>query len=219
LWAIRHVPAGRGRDRFQSRAAAVRATADTPPVRPQRASRAPATRRSLDARRGSGDAAACFLRGRNLPVWSGKGGRRREVGMDEWGGEQLRPWLYARAELPVGPLFGGRLRVSTEGRAREARLHEAPLDSELSRKRLDACRLFERASSSRRSSRQRTPTPRGVARRVGSHGKPLRVVIESMMGARLVRRRAAADSRRALGWRGPKAAVLDVPARWSTASG
>jgi site-specific recombinase XerD len=25
--------------------------------------------------------------------------------MDEWGWEQLRPWLSARAELPVGPLF------------------------------------------------------------------------------------------------------------------
>jgi len=25
--------------------------------------------------------------------------------MDEWGWEQLRPWLNARAELPVGPLF------------------------------------------------------------------------------------------------------------------
>jgi integrase len=47
----------------------------------------------LDHRRGS------------LLVRSGKGGRRREVGMDEWGWEQLRPWLGARAELPVGPLF------------------------------------------------------------------------------------------------------------------
>jgi integrase len=47
----------------------------------------------LDQRRGS------------LLVRNGKGGRRREVGMDEWGWEQLRPWLGARAELPVGPLF------------------------------------------------------------------------------------------------------------------
>jgi integrase len=35
----------------------------------------------------------------------GKGGRRREVGMDEWACEQLRPWLALRLELPVGPLF------------------------------------------------------------------------------------------------------------------
>jgi site-specific recombinase XerD len=47
----------------------------------------------LDPRRGS------------LLVRSGKGGRRREVEMDEWGWEQLRPWLAARTELPVGPLF------------------------------------------------------------------------------------------------------------------
>src|SRR4051794_1537586 len=35
----------------------------------------------------------------------GKNGRRREIGMDAWGWKQLRPWLAARAELPVGPLF------------------------------------------------------------------------------------------------------------------
>jgi integrase len=51
------------------------------------------TEHDLDQRRGS------------ILVRSGKGGRRREVGMDEWGWEQLRPWLAARAELPVGPLF------------------------------------------------------------------------------------------------------------------
>src|SRR5215212_702400 len=47
----------------------------------------------LDARRGS------------LLVRRGKGGRRREVGMDDWAWEQLAPWLEARVELPVGPLF------------------------------------------------------------------------------------------------------------------
>jgi site-specific recombinase XerD len=53
----------------------------------------------LDQRRGS------------LLVRNGKGGRRREVGMDEWGWEQLQPWLNARAELPVGPLRRGPLGV------------------------------------------------------------------------------------------------------------
>jgi hypothetical protein len=38
-------------------------------------------------------------------VRNGKGGRRREIGMDAWGWEHLRPWLAARLELPVGPLF------------------------------------------------------------------------------------------------------------------
>jgi site-specific recombinase XerD len=47
----------------------------------------------LDQRRGS------------ILVRHGKGGRRREVGMDEWGWEQVRPWLAVRAELPVGLLF------------------------------------------------------------------------------------------------------------------
>jgi site-specific recombinase XerD len=47
----------------------------------------------LDRRRGA------------LLVRRGKGGRRREVGMDEWAWEQLQPWLQTRAELPVGPLF------------------------------------------------------------------------------------------------------------------
>ena len=40
-----------------------------------------------------------------LLVRPGKGGRRREVGMDAWGWEELQPWLELRLELPVGPLF------------------------------------------------------------------------------------------------------------------
>jgi site-specific recombinase XerD len=38
-------------------------------------------------------------------VRNGKGGRRREVGMDPWGWEHLRPWLELRLRLPVGPLL------------------------------------------------------------------------------------------------------------------
>src|SRR3954447_17765291 len=41
----------------------------------------------------------------SLIVRRGKGGRRREVGMDDWAWGQLRPWLTARLALPVGPLF------------------------------------------------------------------------------------------------------------------
>jgi integrase len=36
-------------------------------------------------------------RGGSVLVRRGKGGRRRAVGMDDWGWEQLRPWLTARA--------------------------------------------------------------------------------------------------------------------------
>lgn len=49
--------------------------------------------RDLDPQRGS------------VLVRHGKGDRRREIGMDAWGWEQLRPWLAARAQLPAGPLF------------------------------------------------------------------------------------------------------------------
>jgi site-specific recombinase XerD len=45
-----------------------------------------------DSRRGS------------LLVRHGKGGRRREVGMDAWGWQELTLWLELRSELPVGPL-------------------------------------------------------------------------------------------------------------------
>ena len=38
-------------------------------------------------------------------VRHGKGGKRREVGMDDWGWQQLDPWLKFRMELPVGALF------------------------------------------------------------------------------------------------------------------
>jgi integrase len=47
----------------------------------------------LDRRRGA------------LLVRRGKGGRRREVGMDAWGWEELQPWLELRLEIPIGPLF------------------------------------------------------------------------------------------------------------------
>jgi integrase/recombinase XerD len=38
-------------------------------------------------------------------VRHGKGGKRREVGMDDWGWRQLDPWLKFRMELLVGALF------------------------------------------------------------------------------------------------------------------
>jgi hypothetical protein len=51
------------------------------------------TEGDLDPRRGS------------LLVRRGKGGRRREVGMDDWGWQEIQPWLERRLELPIGPLF------------------------------------------------------------------------------------------------------------------
>ena len=40
-----------------------------------------------------------------LLVRRGKGGRRRQVGMNEWAWEQLESWTALRLALPVGPLF------------------------------------------------------------------------------------------------------------------
>ena len=49
--------------------------------------------RDLDSRLGS------------LLVCQGKNGRRREVGMDDWGWEHLSVWTARRLDLPLGPLF------------------------------------------------------------------------------------------------------------------
>jgi site-specific recombinase XerD len=48
-------------------------------------------------------------------VRHGKGGKRREVGMDRWAWEQLDPWLALRAAHPPGALFCV-LRGPTRGR-------------------------------------------------------------------------------------------------------
>jgi site-specific recombinase XerD len=75
----------------------------------------------LDHRRGS------------LLVRHGKGGRRREVGMDEWAWEQLAPWLEMRLELPVGPLF-----CVVNGPTRGRRWSSAAARAELRRTAADA---------------------------------------------------------------------------------
>ena len=38
-------------------------------------------------------------------VRRGKGGKRREVGMDRWAWERLEPWLEIRRELPIGAVL------------------------------------------------------------------------------------------------------------------
>ncbi len=68
------------------------------------------------------------VRGR-VVVRRGKGGRRREVGMDVWAWEHVSAWLKARVELPVGALLcvisgptAGRLWSATAARATLRRL-------------------------------------------------------------------------------------------------
>jgi integrase len=100
--------------------------------------------RDLDPQRGS------------LLVRNGKGGRRREIGMDAWGWEQLRPWLTARR---------------TAGRADVLRDRRAD-----AREAVVECRGAERASSPRCPCRgpapvraaPATPRPRDRARARGS---------------------------------------------------
>ena len=38
-------------------------------------------------------------------VRAGKGGKRRMVGMDDWGWEHVSRWTEHRIQLPIGPLF------------------------------------------------------------------------------------------------------------------
>jgi site-specific recombinase XerC len=52
-------------------------------------------------------------------VRRGKGGRRREVGMDRWAWSQLEPWIALRRQLPVGTLFCV-IRGATAGRQWES---------------------------------------------------------------------------------------------------
>jgi site-specific recombinase XerD len=50
-----------------------------------------------------------------VTVRHGKGGKRREVGMDRWAWEHLDPWVELRINLPIGALFCV-LRGPTRGR-------------------------------------------------------------------------------------------------------
>jgi hypothetical protein len=50
-----------------------------------------------------------------VQIRRGKSGKRREVGTDRWGWEQLDPWLKRLASLPIGALLCV-LRDPTSGR-------------------------------------------------------------------------------------------------------
>jgi site-specific recombinase XerC len=61
-------------------------------------------------------------------VRHGKGDKRREVGMDQWGWEHLGPWLSLRVELPVGALF-----CVIDGRTRRRPLSASSVRQQLRR--------------------------------------------------------------------------------------
>lgn len=71
-------------------------------------------------------------------VRRGKGGKRREVGMDRWAWDQLDPWLEIRQELPVGALLCV-IHGPTAGRRWEAsaarkQLHHAAASADVRRR-------------------------------------------------------------------------------------
>ncbi len=98
--------------------------------------------RDLDPQRGS------------LLVRSAKGGRRREIGVDAWGWEQLRPWLTARVS------FAGRADVCViDGPSRGRPWSSAAVWSEL--RRLAAQAGVRRRFAPHRG-RSRTPGMNGM---------------------------------------------------------
>ena len=100
-------------------------------------------------------------------VRRGKGGKRREVGMDRWAWDQLDPWLEIRRELPIGAVLcvihGPTAGPCWEASAARKQLHHAAT-----------------AAGVRRASR---PTNCGTLTRfeVAHEGVPL-VVIQRQLG-------------------------------------
>jgi site-specific recombinase XerC len=95
----------------------------------------------LDQRRGS------------ILVRRGKGGRRREVGMDAWGWEQLRPWLAARAELPSGRCSASSMAAPAGGRGRPRRCAQSSVASRRGRE----CGVGSRRTSCATRTRSNSP--------------------------------------------------------------
>ena len=101
-----------------------------------------------------------------IHVRHGKGGRRREVGMDRWAWDQLDPCLSVRADLPIGALFcvlrgptrgrpcsaaGVRVQLRNAAIAAGVRRRFAPISSGMhtrSRCRARACRSWSSSGSS-----------------------------------------------------------------------
>ena len=113
----------------------------------------------LDAARGS------------VLVRQGKGGKRREVGMDRWAWQHLTPWLELRVELPVGALICV-LRGSTRGRPWSAAAARAALR-----------RLAERAGVRRRFAPHQLRHAHAVE--MAREGVPLNVIQRQLGHANL----------------------------------
>jgi site-specific recombinase XerD len=101
-------------------------------------------------------------------VCRGKGGRRREVGMDRWAWDQLQPWLEIRSRLPVWPLLCV-IRGATAGRhwepsaARKQLRRTAAVAGVRRRFAPHQLRHAHRRDGTRRRSPRRHPAPIGHA--------------------------------------------------------
>jgi integrase len=106
----------------------------------------------------------------SLLVRRGKGGRRREVGMDAWAWEQLQPWVAVRIELPIGPLFCV-MNGTTRGRPGSSAAARAELRRAAARagvRRRFAPHQLRHAHAALRG-RWRRPAPGCVPRRLRCH--------------------------------------------------
>jgi site-specific recombinase XerC len=107
------------------------------------------TEHDLDPRRGS------------LLVRRGKGGRRREVGMDEWGWEEPDPWLTARAD-DVGQRRPAVLSLSLGERERARRCRFANTEADVCPPTAHTAPVVQRGRQPCRCRRARSRTSAGV---------------------------------------------------------
>jgi site-specific recombinase XerD len=119
-------------------------------------------------------------RGGALLLRHGKGDKRREVGLDDWGWEHLRRWVSHRTRLPVGPLFcvvkgatRGRPLAQTAVRAQLRRLAvEAGIRRRFAPHQLRHAHVIEMAHEGSRStsSNASSATPTSASPRSTSKG-------------------------------------------------
>jgi site-specific recombinase XerD len=96
-----------------------------------------------------------------------KGNKRRDVGMDAWGWELLRPWLAYRVQMPVGRLYCG-----IEGRTRGRPLTTTSVRQQLRRTAVKA-------------GARRRFAPHQLAVEMAREGVPLNVVQRQLGHANL----------------------------------
>jgi integrase len=103
-----------------------------------------------------------------LLVRRGNGGRRREVGMDTWGWDELQPWIELRVGLPVGPLF-----CVVNGRTRGRQWSTAAARAELGRTAgRSRCPPTVRPTSAATRPRRRTGSRKCAARDQPAPARP-----------------------------------------------